>query len=172
MTDHWRPPLVEIRRRRSRPFRSRPRSGDRPPTSDSCSRPSGPAGPDPAPLFRRRRADRDGRVIDMGRAFRAARYGRGEDITSIARWTRRNTPPSTALLPRRPRPCTALRRRCSTRAACPSKHARRGRMAMAFGPFKPVGLTAAQRAAALCGGPAAADNAEGTLYNLVGFQTA
>ena len=50
--------------------------------------------------------------------------------------------------------------------------ARRGRMVLAFGPMKPVGLKdprTGKEAYAVV--QLRQDNAEGTLYNLVGFQT-
>ena len=50
--------------------------------------------------------------------------------------------------------------------------ARRGRDTLCYGPLKPGGTEGPQdRTGALCRGAAAQDNAQGTIYNIVGFQT-
>ena len=49
--------------------------------------------------------------------------------------------------------------------------AERGRETLRHGPMKPVGLTNTMARGSPCRGATVLDNALGTLYNIVGFQT-
>ena len=112
--------------------------------------------------------------VDMGRAFRAARYGRGEDDYI-------NCPMDEAeygafyeaLVAAETAPVHGFEETMLYEGCMPIESlARRGRMSMAFGPLRPVGLTdphTGRRPYAVV--QLRQDNAEGTLYNLVGFQT-
>lgn len=114
--------------------------------------------------------------INMDRAFRASRYGRGEDDYI-------NCPMSAeeyyafvdALLAAETIPLRDFEREDARffEACLPIEViARRGRDALAFGPLKPVGLIdprTGRRPYAVV--QLRQDNLAGTLYNLVGFQT-
>lgn len=112
--------------------------------------------------------------VDMDRAFRAARYGRGEDDYI-------NCPMNEAeygsfyeaLIAAETAPVHGFEETMLYEGCMPIESiARRGRMAMAFGPLKPVGLTdphTGRRPFAVV--QLRQDNAEGTLFNMVGFQT-
>ncbi len=115
--------------------------------------------------------------IDMTRAFRASRYGKGDGSDYI------NCPMNEAEYDRFCRELAAAERSmphnpedekvCYFEGCLPVEEmARRGRDVLRFGPLKPVGLTDP----ATGRWPYAVvqlrqDNAAGTLYNLVGFQT-
>jgi methylenetetrahydrofolate--tRNA-(uracil-5-)-methyltransferase len=116
--------------------------------------------------------------IDMQRAFRASRYGRGEGEGDYL-----NCPMSrdeyerfvNALLQAETIPLRDFEREDPKffEACLPVEVlAGRGEKALAFGPLKPVGLTdprSGQRPYAVV--QLRQDNRSGTLYNLVGFQT-
>jgi methylenetetrahydrofolate--tRNA-(uracil-5-)-methyltransferase len=114
--------------------------------------------------------------IDMSRAFRASRYGRGQADYINCPMTREEYEGFVEELVR----AETIRLRDFERedqrffeACLPVEViARRGRDALAFGPLKPVGLTdpsTGRRPYAVV--QLRQDNLAGTLYNLVGFQT-
>ncbi len=117
--------------------------------------------------------------IDMGKAFRASRYGRGEDDEGDyincpldeAEYDRFVE----ALLGAERSPLRDFEREDKRffEACLPVEViAERGRKALAFGPLKPVGLVdphTGRRPYAVV--QLRQDNAAATLYNLVGFQT-
>lgn len=114
--------------------------------------------------------------IDMSRAFRASRYGRGEDDYINCPMTREEYERFVdELLKAEIIPLRDFEREdeCFFEACLPVEViARRGREALAFGPLKPVGLVdprTGQRPYAVV--QLRQDNLAGTLYNLVGFQT-
>ena len=114
--------------------------------------------------------------IDMGRAFRAARYGRGGDDYVNCPMTREEYECFVGeLVGAQTIPLRGfeLEDRHFFEACLPVEViAGRGREALAFGPLKPVGLVDPRTGTR----PYAVvqlrqDNLAGTLYNLVGFQT-
>ncbi|MGQ9493379.1 MAG: FADH(2)-oxidizing methylenetetrahydrofolate--tRNA-(uracil(54)-C(5))-methyltransferase TrmFO [Anaerolineae bacterium] len=114
--------------------------------------------------------------IDMSRAFRASRYGRGQDDYINCPMTREEYERFVdELLKAETIPLHDFEREDKRffEACLPVEEiARRGRNALAFGPLKPVGLidprTGRQPYAVV---QLRQDNLAGTLYNLVGFQT-
>jgi methylenetetrahydrofolate--tRNA-(uracil-5-)-methyltransferase len=114
--------------------------------------------------------------IDVSRAFRASRYGRGGDDYINCPLTRNEYEWFVdELLRAETIPMRDFERedRRFFEACLPVEViARRGRETLAFGPLKPVGLTdphTGQRPYAVV--QLRQDNLAGTLYNLVGFQT-
>lgn len=114
--------------------------------------------------------------VDMGRAFRASRYGRGEqDYINCPMTHEEYERFVDELLKAETMPLRDFEREDPHffEACLPVEViARRGREAMAFGPLKPVGLTdprTGYRPYAVV--QLRQDNLTGTLYNLVGFQT-
>ncbi len=114
--------------------------------------------------------------IDMSRAFRASRYGRGgADYINCPMCRDEYDRFVDQLLRAETRPLRDFERRDKRffEACLPVEvTAQRGRETLAFGPLKPVGLvdphTARQPYAVV---QLRQDNIAGTLYNLVGFQT-
>lgn len=114
--------------------------------------------------------------IDMGRAFRGGRYGRGEEDYINCPFTREEYERfETELAAAEGAPQREFEEADPQffEACLPIEViARRGQRAMAFGPLRPVGLVDPRT-----GRPPYAvvqlrqDNLAGTLYNLVGFQT-
>ncbi len=111
--------------------------------------------------------------VDMSKAFRSSRYGRGEDYVNCPmdreryfRFIRELTTAETASLshfetPRVFEGCMPV-----------EVMAKRGDLTLAYGPMKPVGLTdphTGKRPFAVV--QLRMDNKHGTLYNMVGFQT-
>jgi len=114
--------------------------------------------------------------IDMQRAFRASRYGRGGDDYINCPLTREEYEHFVdELLQAETFPLRDFEREDERffEACLPVEViARRGRETLAFGPMKPVGLTephTGRRPYAVV--QLRQDNLAGTLYNLVGFQT-
>lgn len=114
--------------------------------------------------------------INMDRAFRASRYGRGEeDYINCPMTAEEYYAFVDALLAAETIPLRDFEREDARffEACLPVEAiARRGRDALAFGPLKPVGLTdprTGRRPYAVV--QLRQDNLAGTLYNLVGFQT-
>jgi methylenetetrahydrofolate--tRNA-(uracil-5-)-methyltransferase len=114
--------------------------------------------------------------IDMSRAFRASRYGRGESDYINCPMTRDEYERLVdELLRAETSPLRDFEREDPRffEACLPVEViARRGRDALAFGPLKPVGLVdprTGKRPDAVV--QLRQDNLAGTLYNLVGFQT-
>jgi methylenetetrahydrofolate--tRNA-(uracil-5-)-methyltransferase len=114
--------------------------------------------------------------IDMSRAFRASRYGRGgADYINCPMSREEYDRFVDQVLQAETRPLRDFERRDRTffEACLPVEvTAQRGRETLAFGPLKPVGLvdphTGRQPYAVV---QLRQDNIAGTLYNLVGFQT-
>jgi len=114
--------------------------------------------------------------IDMQRAFRSARYGRGDDDYINCPMTQEEYERFVdALISAEQIPLRSFERedRRFFEGCLPIEvMARRGRQALAFGPLKPVGLIdprSGRRPYAVV--QLRQDNLAGTLYNLVGFQT-
>ena len=115
--------------------------------------------------------------IDMAIAWRQSRYDRTATAptTSTARWTRRNTRPSSPpLLAGDKTEFKDWEKNTPYFDGCLPIEvmAERGPETLRFGPMKPVGLTnprTGRRAYAVV--QLRQDNALGTLYNIVGFQT-
>lgn len=112
--------------------------------------------------------------IDMDRAFRASRYGRGEDDYINCPMTREEYDAFyDALIAAETAPVHGFEQGKVFEGCMPVEvMAARGRQTLAFGPLKPVGLvdprTGKMPYAVL---QLRQDDAAGTLYNLVGFQT-
>ncbi|MDY7039471.1 MAG: FADH(2)-oxidizing methylenetetrahydrofolate--tRNA-(uracil(54)-C(5))-methyltransferase TrmFO [Chloroflexota bacterium] len=113
--------------------------------------------------------------IDQGKVFRASRYGRGEDYVNCPMSEAEYDAFVEALLTAETIPLRRFEREDERffEACLPVEViARRGRMALAYGPLKPVGLTdprTGRRPFAVV--QLRQDNLAATLYNLVGFQT-
>lgn len=111
--------------------------------------------------------------IDQSLVFRASRYGRGDDYLNCPMDEVQYHAFIDALLQADCAPVHGFEEGKLFEGCLPIESiARRGRMAAAFGPMKPVGLTDPKTGKE----PFAAvqlrqDDAAGTLYNLVGFQT-
>ena len=111
--------------------------------------------------------------IDMSRVFRQSRYGRGDDYLNCPMDEAEYNAFVDALLAAETAEVHGFEEKKVFEGCMPVESmARRGRMALAFGPLKPVGLTDPRTGRE----PFAVvqlrqDNAEGTLFNLVGFQT-
>ena len=113
--------------------------------------------------------------IDQGKAFRASRYGRGDDYINCPMNKAEYDAFVEALLAAETIPLRQFEREDEHffEACLPVEViARRGKMALAYGPLKPVGLTdprTGRRPFAVV--QLRQDNLAATLYNLVGFQT-
>lgn len=111
--------------------------------------------------------------IDESIVFRASRYGRGDDYLNCPLNEQEYHAFIDALLAAECAPLHDFEEKALFDGCMPIESiARRGRMAPAFGPMKPVGLTDPRTGKE----PFAAvqlrqDDAAGSLYNLVGFQT-
>lgn len=111
--------------------------------------------------------------IDMSRAFKASRYGRGDDYINCPMDEVQYKAFHQALITAETAPIHGFEETAVFEGCMPIESlARRGEMAIAFGPLKPVGLidprTGKQPFAVL---QLRQDDASDTLYNLVGFQT-
>ena len=111
--------------------------------------------------------------LNMDKVFRASRYGRGEDYLNCAMNREEYFNFWRALVEAE---CVSLHEFENTKVfeGCMPVEvmAKRGEMTLAFGPLKPIGLSDPHRE----GKPFAVvqlrqDDAEDTLYNIVGFQT-
>ncbi len=111
--------------------------------------------------------------LNMERVFRQSRYGRGDDYLNCPMNEEEYNAFVDALLEADCAPVHGFEETKVFEGCMPVESmARRGRMVLAFGPLKPVGLTDPRTGRE----PFAVvqlrqDNASGTLYNLVGFQT-
>jgi len=111
--------------------------------------------------------------LNMERVFRQSRYGRGDDYLNCPMNEEEYNAFVDALLEAECAPVHGFEETKVFEGCMPVESmARRGRMVLAFGPLKPVGLTDPRTGRE----PFAVvqlrqDNASGTLYNLVGFQT-
>ena len=114
-----------------------------------------------------------GESLDMGRVFRAGRYGRGDDYLNCPFTREEYMAFYQALLSAEKADVHGFDGTQVFEGCMPIEvMAARGEMVMAFGPMKPVGLTDPRTGRE----PYAvvqlrAENCEGTMYNLVGFQT-
>lgn len=112
--------------------------------------------------------------VDMGKVFRASRYGKGEDDYLNCPMTEEEYDRFWEELCRAEKHAGQdFEKKCFFEGCLPVEEmARRGRETLLFGPLKPVGLTDPRTGRY----PHAVvqlrqDNREGTLFNLVGFQT-
>ncbi len=111
--------------------------------------------------------------LNMEKIFRASRYGRGEDYLNCPMTREEYDAFVQALLAAETAPIHGFEEKKVFEGCMPVESmARRGQMVLAFGPMKPVGLpdprTGREAYAVL---QLRQDDAAGTLYNLVGFQT-
>jgi methylenetetrahydrofolate--tRNA-(uracil-5-)-methyltransferase len=111
--------------------------------------------------------------IDESRVFRASRYGRGDDYLNCPMNEAEYDAFYEALLAADTAPIHGFEEKAVFEGCMPVESlARRGRLSLAFGPLKPVGLTdprTGRRPFAVV--QLRQDDAAGALYNLVGFQT-
>ena len=114
-----------------------------------------------------------GESLDMSRVFRQGRYGRGDDYLNCPMTREEYMAFYQALLTAQKAEVHGFDGSQVFEGCMPIEvMAARGEMVMAFGPMKPVGLTDPRTGRE----PFAvvqlrAENREGTMYNLVGFQT-
>ena len=114
-----------------------------------------------------------GESLDMTKVFRAGRYGRGDDYLNCPMSREEYVAFYEALLTAEKAEVHGFDGKQVFEGCMPIEvMASRGEMVMAFGPMKPVGLTDPRTGrepyAAV---QLRAENNEGTMYNLVGFQT-
>ena len=114
-----------------------------------------------------------GETLDMSRVFRQGRYGRGDDYLNCPMTREEYEAFYQALLTAEKAQVHGFDGTQVFEGCMPIEvMASRGEMVMAFGPMKPVGLTDPRTGrepyAAV---QLRAENREGTMYNLVGFQT-
>ena len=114
-----------------------------------------------------------GESLDMTRVFRQSRYGRGDDYLNCPMTREEYEAFYRALLTAEKAEVHGFDGTQVFEGCMPIEvMAARGEMVMAFGPMKPVGLvdprTGREPYAAV---QLRAENREGTMYNLVGFQT-
>lgn len=111
--------------------------------------------------------------LNMEKIFRQSRYDRGEDYLNCPMTEEEYQRFVDALLTAETAPVHGFEENKVFEGCMPVESmARRGRMVLAFGPMKPVGLKdprTGKEAFAVV--QLRQDNAAGTLYNLVGFQT-
>ena len=111
--------------------------------------------------------------LNMERIFRQSRYDRGDDYLNCPMNEEEYNAFVDALLAAETAEIHGFEENRVFEGCMPVESmARRGRMVLAFGPMKPVGLKdprTGKEAYAVV--QLRQDNAEGTLYNLVGFQT-
>ncbi|MBR3018012.1 MAG: methylenetetrahydrofolate--tRNA-(uracil(54)-C(5))-methyltransferase (FADH(2)-oxidizing) TrmFO [Clostridia bacterium] len=111
--------------------------------------------------------------LDMSKVYRASRYGRGDDYLNCPMTREEYDTFVLALLNAETAPIHGFEEKKVFEGCMPVESmARRGHMVLAFGPLKPVGLPDPRTGK----DPYAVvqlrqDDAAGTLYNLVGFQT-
>ena len=114
-----------------------------------------------------------GESLNMDRIFRQSRYDRGDDYLNCPMNEAEYNAFIDALLSAETAEIHGFEEKKVFEGCMPIESmARRGRMVPAFGPMKPVGLTdphTGKEAFAVV--QLRQDNAEGTLFNLVGFQT-
>lgn len=111
--------------------------------------------------------------LDMDKIFRQSRYDRGEDYLNCPMNQQEYDAFVAALLEAETAPVHGFEETKVFEGCMPVESmARRGHMVLAFGPMKPVGLRdprTGREAYAVV--QLRQDNEEGTLYNIVGFQT-
>ena len=111
--------------------------------------------------------------LDMGKVFRASRYERGDDYLNCPMTKEEYEAFVAALITAESAPVRGFEENKVFEGCMPVESmAKRGPMVLAFGPLKPVGLrdprTGREPYAVV---QLRQDDAAGTLYNLVGFQT-
>ncbi len=111
--------------------------------------------------------------LDMDKVFRLSRYDRGEDYLNCPMNREEYMAFHRALVEAETAPVHGFEEKAVFEGCMPIESmARRGEMAIAFGPLKPVGLkdprTGKEPFAVV---QLRADNFDASLYNLVGFQT-
>jgi methylenetetrahydrofolate--tRNA-(uracil-5-)-methyltransferase len=111
--------------------------------------------------------------IDMGKVFRASRYGAGQDYLNCPFSEAEFAAFYEALMAAEPVPLRAFEEPRYFEGCLPLEiMAARGFRTLLFGPLKPVGLIDPQTGRQpFAVAQLRAENREGTLYNLVGFQT-
>jgi methylenetetrahydrofolate--tRNA-(uracil-5-)-methyltransferase len=111
--------------------------------------------------------------IDMDRVFRASRYGRGDDYLNCPMTEAEYDAFYQALLDAETAQVRGFEETAVFEGCMPVESvARRGRLSLAFGALKPVGLRDPGTGRRPCASvQLRQDNSAGTLYNLVGFQT-
>ena len=111
--------------------------------------------------------------LNMEKIFRQSRYDRGEDYLNCPMTEEEYQRFVDALLTAETAPIHGFEESKVFEGCMPVESmARRGRMVLAFGPMKPVGLRDPRTdKEAFAVVQLRQDNAAGTLYNLVGFQT-
>lgn len=111
--------------------------------------------------------------LDMEQVFRASRYDRGDDYLNCPMNREQYDAFVEALLSAETAPIHGFEENMVFEGCMPVESmARRGHMVLAFGPMKPVGLIdprTGKEAYAIV--QLRQDDAAGTMYNLVGFQT-
>lgn len=111
--------------------------------------------------------------LDMEQVFRASRYDRGDDYLNCPMNREQYDAFMEALLSAETAPVHGFEENMVFEGCMPVESmARRGHMVLAFGPMKPVGLIdprTGKEAYAIV--QLRQDDAAGTMYNLVGFQT-
>ena len=111
--------------------------------------------------------------LDMSRVFEGSRYGAGSDYLNCPMSEEEYDRSVAALLGAELHPLHEFEKPQFFEGCLPVEEiARRGRLALAFGPMKPVGLSdprTGKRPFAVV--QLRRENSEGTMYNLVGFQT-
>jgi len=111
--------------------------------------------------------------LDMQKVFRASRYGRGSDYLNCPMSREEYLSFYRELVNARTAPVHGFEEKRVFEGCMPVESmAKRGEMTLAFGPLKPVGLKnpeTGQRPFAVV--QLRQDDAEGRLYNMVGFQT-
>ncbi len=111
--------------------------------------------------------------LDMSKVFRASRYGAGDDYLNCPFSEEEYTAFYDALMSAQQVPLKSFEEPRYFEGCLPLEiMASRGYQTLTFGPLKPVGLTdprTGQQPFAVA--QLRAENREGTLYNLVGFQT-
>lgn len=114
-----------------------------------------------------------GESLDMSRVFRAGRYGRGDDYLNCPFTKEEYMAFYEALLTAEKADVHGFDGKQVFEGCMPIEvMAARGEMVMAFGPMKPVGLTDPRTGREpFAAVQLRAENNEGTMYNLVGFQT-
>ncbi|MBQ2835097.1 MAG: methylenetetrahydrofolate--tRNA-(uracil(54)-C(5))-methyltransferase (FADH(2)-oxidizing) TrmFO [Clostridia bacterium] len=114
-----------------------------------------------------------GESLDMSRVFRMSRYGRGDDYLNCPFTREEYMAFYEALLTAEKAEVHGFDGTQVFEGCMPIEvMASRGEMVMAFGPMKPVGLTDPRTGREpFAAVQLRAENKEGTMYNLVGFQT-
>lgn len=110
--------------------------------------------------------------LDRSKVFRASRYGRGDDYLNCPMTREEYFAFHRALISAETAELHVFETPRVFEGCMPVEvMAKRGEMTLAFGPLKPVGLETADGERPFAVVQLRQDNAEGTLYNIVGFQT-